>query len=180
MRIRLALLALALATAGSVAGVAALVASASQPALEQARSATAGAHDAVPAGYGLLKDAAGIACIDMPAMPGMPAGAMGIHYVNSDLVGDPNEDPSTPEALVYEPEKNGQLRLVALEYVVLQSAWDATHSSPPSLFGQQFNFTPAPNRYGLPPFYSLHAWIWKHNPEGMFAMWNPDVTCANA
>jgi hypothetical protein len=56
----------------------------------------------------------------------------------------------------------------------------ATHSSPPSLFGQTFNFTPAPNRYGLPAFYSLHAWIWKNNPEGMFAMWNPDISCANA
>ena len=85
-----------------------------------------------------------------------------------------------PELLLYEPEKNGQLRLVGLEYVVLKSAWDATHSSPPSLFGQQFNFTDAPNRYGLPPFYSLHAWIWKNNPAGMFAMWNPDVSCANA
>jgi len=34
--------------------------------------------------------------------------------------------------------------------------------------------------HGLPAFYSLHAWIWKHNPAGDFAMWNPDVTCANA
>jgi hypothetical protein len=176
MRWRLAILALALCAAG----VAALIASASQPPLEQARNATAGAHNGVPAGYGLFKDAAGIACIEMPPMPGMAGGAMGIHYVNGDLVGDPEVNPATPEALVYEPEKNGQLRLVALEYVTLQSAWDAHHSSPPSLFGQTFNFTPSPNRYGLPPFYSLHAWIWKNNPDGMFAMWNPDVSCANA
>jgi hypothetical protein len=180
MRVRLALLAVALCTAGAVAGVAALVASASQPPLEQARSATAGAHNGVPDGYGLLKDAAGIACIDMPAMPGMPPAAMGIHYVNGDYVRDPAVDPSKPEALVYEPEKNGQLRLVALEYVTFQAAWDASHSSPPSLFGQTFNFTPSPNRFGLPAFYSLHVWIWKNNPDGMFAMWNPDVTCANA
>src|SRR5262249_2830659 len=131
-------------------------------------------------GYGLFKDAAGIACIAMPPMPGMPAGAMGIHYVNGDYVGDPNEDPAKPEAGIYEPEKNGQLRLVGLEYRVLKGAGDARHSSPPSLFGQTFNFTDAPNRYGLPPFYSLHAWIWKNNPAGMFAMWNPDVSCANA
>jgi len=176
MRVRIAILVAALC----VAGASALIATAGQPPLEQARSATAGAHDSVPAGYGLLRDAAGIACIAMPPMPGMPAGAMGIHFVNGDYVGDPSVDPAKPEALVYEPEGNGRLRLVALEYVTFQAAWDAAHSSPPSLFGQQFNFTPSPNRYGLPAFYSLHAWIWKHNPAGMFAMWNPDVSCANA
>ena len=178
MRVKLAIL--AFAACAAVAGVTAYVANADQPALEQARNATAGAHNGVPDGYGLFKDAAGIACIAMPPMPGMPPGAMGIHYVNGNYVGDPTEDPAKPEAVIYEPEKNGQLRLVGLEYVVLKSAWDATHSSPPSLFGQQFNFTNSPNRYGLPPFYSLHAWIWKNNPAGMFAMWNPDVSCANA
>jgi hypothetical protein len=50
------------------------------------------------------------------------------------------------------------------------------------LFDQEFMVTPHPNRFGLPAFYSLHAWIWKHNPaeDGMFAMWNPDVSCAAA
>lgn len=129
-------------------------------------------------GYGLFKDVNGIACIEMTGMPEM--GAMGIHYVNGALVGDPSIDAAKPEALVYEPEGNGRLRLVALEYLVVQSAWDANHSSPPTLFGQQFNFTPAGNRYGLPAFYSLHAWIWKHNPSGTFAMWNPTVSCAAA
>jgi hypothetical protein len=124
-------------------------------------------------GYGLLVDAAGIACIDMPGM-----GAMGVHYVNGDLVGDGEINALTPEAVVYEPGAHGRMRLVALEYVVLQDAWDANHTAPPTLFGQEFNFTPAGNRYGLPPFYSLHAWIWKHNPDGKFAMWNPDVSCS--
>jgi hypothetical protein len=45
------------------------------------------------------------------------------------------------------------------------------------LFGHEFNFTDAPNRYGLPPFYSLHAWVWKDNPAGTFEMWNPGVHC---
>jgi hypothetical protein len=45
------------------------------------------------------------------------------------------------------------------------------------LFGQMFQLTDAPNRYGLPPFYSLHAWIWKDNPAGTFEMWNPNVHC---
>ncbi len=176
MRVKLAILALAVCVAGATA----LIATAGQPPLEQARAATAGAHNGVPDGYGLLRDAAGIACIAMPPMAGMPAGAMGIHFVNGGYVGTTEVDPAKPEALVYEPEQNGKLRLVALEYVTFQAAWDATHSSRPSLFGQEFNFTPSPNRYGLPAFYSLHAWIWKHNPAGDFAMWNPDVSCANA
>jgi hypothetical protein len=146
--------------------------------LRTARHATAAFHHidtARTAGYGLLTDAAGIACI---AEPGM--GAMGIHYANSTLVGDPSIDAATPEALVYEPQAHGKLRLVALEYVVFKDAWDATHSAPPSLFGQTFNFTDSPNRFGLPAFYSLHAWVWKHNPAGMFAMWNPNVSCSPA
>jgi hypothetical protein len=170
------LLVLAAALIAAITAAAALAGD--PPALEQARSATAQFHRiavAKDAGYGLFTDAQGIACIEMPGM-----GAMGVHYVKGDLVGDPAVDAATPEALVYEPEANGRLRLVALEYVTFQSAWDATHSSPPSLFGEAFNFTPAPNRYGLPAFYSLHAWIWKHNHHGMFAMWNPSVNCDNA
>jgi hypothetical protein len=143
--------------------------------LGRVKHATATYQDlsvAQAAGYGLLVDASGIACIDMPGM-----GAMGIHYVKGSLVGDGAVDPLTPEAVVYEPDAAGRLHLGALEYVVLQDAWDARHNSAPSLFGQQFNFTPSGNRYGLPPFYSLHAWVWKHNPAGTFAMWNPRVSC---
>jgi len=106
----------------------------------------------------------------------MGAGAMGVHYVKNALVGDGVLDVSTPEALVYAPGP-GRERLAAVEYVVLKSAWDAKHTSRPSLFGHTFNFTPAGNRFGLPAFYSLHAWIWKHNPAGRFAMWNPQVSC---
>ena len=83
----------------------------------------------------------------------------------------------TPEAVVYEPGEHGSLHLVAVEYVVFKAAWDAEHSSPPTLFGQPFNFTPAGNRFGLPDFYSLHVWVWKHNPAGTFNMWNPNVHC---
>ncbi len=155
----------------------------SRSALADAILGTVRYHDIGAAkadGYGLLKDAKGIACIEMTPMPGMAMGAMGIHYVKGSLVGDGAVNAATPEAVVYEPEPDGRLRLVALEYVVFQADWDAAHNAPPSLFGQQFNFTPAGNRYGLPAFYSLHAWIWKHNPSGMFSMWNPDVSCAAA
>ena len=129
---------------------------------------------AVAGGYGMLRDAAGIACIDSRA------GGMGVHYVNGGLVGDDAVNALTPEALVYEPQANGRMRLVAVEYVVFQAKWDATHSAPPSLYGHTFEAVGATNRYGIPPFYELHAWIWKHNPAGMFADWNPRVTCAHA
>ena len=124
------------------------------------------------AGYKLLLDAKGIACIDLPG-----TGGMGVHYVNSALVGDGSVDPATPEAVVFEPDGRGRLHLAAAEYVVLEEAWDSQHNDKPSLFGQTFALTPAGNRYGLPAFYSLHAWLFDHNPAGMFAMWNPAVTC---
>ncbi|MCY1138064.1 hypothetical protein OWR29_08650 [Actinoplanes sp. Pm04-4] len=124
------------------------------------------------AGYGRFLDQDGIACIDMPGM-----GAMGVHYVNGDLVGDGKIKARTPEAMVYEPDRAGKLRLVAVEYVVIKQAWDAGHHQPPALYGHRFDFTDSPNRYGLPPFYSLHVWVWKHNPAGTFTMWNPRVHC---
>jgi hypothetical protein len=130
------------------------------------------ASTATRAGYSLLRDKDGVACI---AMPG--TGAMGVHFVRSSLVADPAIAAKTPEALVYEPVGERKLRLAAVEYVVLQKAWDAKHPSAPKLFGQQFMLTPDGNRFGLPAFYSLHAWIWKANQDGTFAMWNPGVTC---
>jgi hypothetical protein len=142
------------------------------------KSATARYHSmeqAKQAQYGILRDAAGIACIDNPGM-----GAMGIHYVNGALVGSGKIDALHPQALVYEPMADGRLSFVAVEYVTFQQQWDATHSAPPTLFGQDFMLVPAPNRFGLPAFYALHAWIWRDNPSGMFAMWNPQVSCAAA
>ena len=152
------------------------------------RSATAKYHSltvAKKAGYSILADTAGITCI---AEPGM--GAMGVHYVNGDLVKDPAIDATHPEALVYAPDAHGRLHLAAVEYVVIASDWEASQPQPPNmgyptavtpappmLFGHTFNFTDAPNRYGLPPFYSLHAWVWKNNPAGTFTMWNPSVHC---
>jgi hypothetical protein len=128
------------------------------------------------AGFALLKDKQGIACIAMDDMPGM--GAMGFHYVKGSRVADGRIDAKAPEALVYAPAGNGQLKLAAVEYVVLKAAWDAHHSAPPALFGHRFNFTPAGNRFGLPDYYSLHAWLFLHNPSGEFSMWNPKVSCA--
>ncbi|MGH2762205.1 MAG: hypothetical protein ACRDLD_06450 [Thermoleophilaceae bacterium] len=124
------------------------------------------------AGYAELRDADGIACIDH-----LRKGAMGVHYVNGALVGDAFLFPARPEALVYEPTGDGKLELVALEYIVFQKAWDETHRKPPKLFGRRFHLIEKPNRYGLDPFYELHAWLWKPNPSGRFADYNPRVAC---
>jgi hypothetical protein len=153
----------------------AAVAPARQSDVAKARKATAGFHKlahATSAGYAELKDKDGIACIDNPGV-----GGMGIHYVNGDLVGRGRPILRKPDVLVYDPSPNGHMRLVALEYVVFQEAWDKDHDSPPSLFGRSFELIPEGNRYGLDPFYELHAWIWKHNSRGMFDDWNPKVSC---
>jgi hypothetical protein len=138
------------------------------------RDATAAFNDpaaAYAAGYDLLTDAADLACIDMP-----PDGAMGVHLVKGTLVQSGTLDAARPQALVYE-QANGQLHLAAVEYVVFQTAWDSAHTAPPTLFGQKFVLNPDDNRFGLPAFYSLHAWVWKDNPSGMFESWNPMVHC---
>jgi hypothetical protein len=126
------------------------------------------------AGYVQFKDINGKSCI---AMKGM--GGMGVHYVNPTLIGDPAIELKTPEALVYAPDRDGTLRLAALEYLVDKKAWDATHAAPPELFrGHPFDVTLAPNRFGLDDFYSQHVWAWRSNPAGLLAMWNPTVHCA--
>ena len=140
--------------------------------LVAAKAATAEFRDveaATDAGYGEFRDAAGIACIDLPG-----EGAMGVHYVNGGLVGDDVIDPNRPEALVYEPHGK-KLKLVALEYIVFASNW--TKAAPPSLFARSFDYTPAPNRFGIPAFWSLHAWVFRNNPAGNVMAWNPHVSC---
>jgi hypothetical protein len=67
-----------------------------------------------------------------------------------------------------------------VEYVVDAAAWHAKNpTTTPSLLGQLFHYNGSPNRYGGPPFYELHVWAWKHNPNGMFTDWNPKVSCAD-
>ena len=155
--------------------VAATGSSGSSPSLSALRSHTTAFHSIATAeqnGYALLTDKDGIACIDMPGM-----GGMGVHWANSALVGDPAILPNHPEAMVYAPGPDGTLTLAAVEYVVIKTAWDATHKFPPKLFGHVFNLTPDGNRFGLPAFYSLHVWVFKHNSAGEFSMWNPAVIC---
>jgi hypothetical protein len=107
---------------------------------------------------------------------GPEVGGMGVHFPNASLVGDGELDAAQPEILVYE-HHNGRLRLLGVEYLVIAEQWDAKQIGPPVLDGQQFHYVGAPNRYGLPPFYELHVWAWKNNPNGMFVDWNPTVSC---
>jgi hypothetical protein len=142
-----------------------------------AKSSTARFHDldkAIDAGYSVtVADVNGITCISDPA----GSGTMGVHMLNPALV-DATIDADAPELLVYAPKPDGELKLVALEYLVLKSVWEAAgNTSPPALFGQEFMLTPAGNRYGLPDFYALHAWIWNSNPSGLFSPYNSSVSC---
>ena len=107
-------------------------------------------------------------------------GAMGFHYINGALL-DATISARHPEVLVYAPDKHGRKHLVGLEYVVFQADWKAVHGDTmPKLFGQMFMATGSPNRFGIPPFFSLHVWLFKHNPAGMFAPFNTRVSCAGA
>jgi hypothetical protein len=107
----------------------------------------------------------------IPCASGVDGGAMGVHYVKASLIGD-SVDIKHPQAVMYEPKAGGRMELVAVEYI--------TSKGPASLEGQLFNFTNAPNRYGLGPFYELHVWAWKANPHGTFADMNPTVSCEHA
>jgi len=136
-----------------------------------ARAATAPFRDpnaAIAAGY-----------VPKPfCVSGPDQGAMGVHFVNAALVKDGQLDPEKPESLVYE-SKDGQLRLVAVEYIVFADAWNAANPAPPALYGQLMNYIAAPNRFGNPNFYELHVWAWQENPFGVFVDWNPNVSCAD-
>ena len=122
--------------------------------------------EAEDAGYDLFHG-----CVSGPQ-----GGAMGVHFVNGERVGDGEVDALHPEALLYEA-RDGALRLVGVEYVVLADDRHANQEAPPMLMGQLFNYVGSPNRYGIPAFYELHVWAHKHNPNGMFADWNPHVSC---
>jgi hypothetical protein len=76
--------------------------------------------------------------------------------------------------------KDGSSKLVGVEWVVFQDKWDADNAAAPRLFGKPLTLVRSPNRYGIPAFYQIHAWIWKHNPGGEFSDWNPTVSCRNA
>lgn len=113
-----------------------------------------------------------------PCVSGPNSGAMGVHFIKPERIGDGELDATQPEALIYEPLTNGRWRLVGVEFIVLADDWNTKHpDAPPSLDGHLLNLVPEPNRYRLPAFYELHVWAWEHNPNGSFADFNTRVTC---
>jgi hypothetical protein len=108
---------------------------------------------------------------------GPDSGAMGLHFVNGALVNAGVLDPTRPPIVIYEPAADGSLRLIGADFLLFADAWDAKKMGPPQLMGQLFHLFDAPNRFGLPAFYTLHVWAWKDNPNGAFVNWHPDVSC---
>jgi hypothetical protein len=148
--------------------------------LAQVRRVTARFHrveEAEAAGYQLgWVNGAGMriitGCVTNVANPA--AGAMGYHYFQPQLVADNAVDPLEPEVLVYAPAPNGGLKLAAVEWVVRGPNTNPPGvSSPPSVLGMPMHIlVPAVG------FYIKHAWVWMNNPAGMFADWNPEVSCS--
>ncbi|WP_411373858.1 hypothetical protein ACLH0K_12190 [Arthrobacter sp. MPF02] len=97
-------------------------------------------------------------CVEKPGV-----GAMGFHYAKQDLIDDKTQA-RKPEVLVYMPNRHGHYKLVAVEFI-------STAAKRPSIAGVKFDNGPFPGSY------ALHAWIWRDNPDGMFAAYNPDLKC---
>ena len=112
---------------------------------------------------------------------GSPAGAMGDHYVRVDLLGDGILDPEKPEVLLYMAGENGKPKLVAVEYFKPDADQNlSTSDDKPSLFGQPFDGPMPGHSPTMPIHYDLHVWLWANNPAGMFAQFNPSLTCPPA
>jgi hypothetical protein len=147
-----------------------------QPIVERVRQAVLSLPKSELAKYG--------AVLKTPCVTGPEFGAMGVHLINAENVdGVVNVD--KPEALIYEPQANGKLRIVGVEYIVPKEAWDAANpatpglpSPRPALLGHLLNFVGSPNRYGIEGgFFEIHVWAFEDNRLGALTDWNPGVTC---
>ncbi len=133
-------------------------------------------------------------------MMGRPVsdGAMGVHYLRPDLLGisappNPRVDGNgthtdflKPGVLIYEPQADGSMTLVAIENLVFTKAWHAAGNvNPPSFQGVRFDHmiddpgTPIDEAHTFAPHYDRHVWLYRDNPKGLFAPFNPAVTCAH-
>lgn len=170
----------------------------SEPDLAAVRAATARFQDVrVALAEGYVRDPANM-CVTSKMMGGsVSAGAMGIHYFRPDLLGisaPPNPrvngngthtDFLKPGILVYEPQADGSLRLVAVENLVFRWAWAAAgHKEPPTFHGVKYEMmaddphTKVDEAHMFEPHYDLHVWLFRDNPNGQFAPFNPKVSCA--
>ena len=106
-----------------------------------------------------------------------PQGGMGFHYINPAAIRDPKLDPLKPEVLLYE-QRTGGLQLIGVEYMKVDSDQGlTTDGDRPMLFGRAFDGPMLGHSPGMPIHYDLHVWLQKRNPSGMFAQWNPEVSC---
>jgi hypothetical protein len=130
-------------------------------------------------------------------MEGRPKeeGAMGVHYIRPDLLkitgdqprvngGSTYTDFSKPAILIYEPQKDGSLELVAVENLVFIQAWEAAgNQAPPTFMGRAYDrmvddpATPVDEAHMFEPHYDLHVWLYRENPKGTFTPFNPAVSC---
>lgn len=194
-------IALALAAASASALVLAVPVSkpgrSSEPTLEQVRAATERFRDVeVALAEGYIRDPMNIC--DTADMMGQPAslGAMGIHFFRPDLLGisgppNPRVDGNgthidflNPGILIYEPQADGSLELVAVENLVFQKSWHAAgNKKPPSFHGVEYDTmqddpaTEIDEAHMFEPHYDRHVWLYRENPNGVFAQFNPKVSC---
>jgi hypothetical protein len=170
-----------------------------EPTLDEVRQATERFRDvAVAIAEGYVRDPMNLC--DTAEMMGRPAslGAMGIHFLRPDLLGitappsprvngtGTHTDFRKPSILIYEPQADGSLRLVAVENLVFAAAWRAAgHTEPPSFHGVKWDAmiddpaTTADEAHMFEPHFDRHVWIYRENPNGVFAQFNPAVSCAN-
>jgi len=99
-------------------------------------------------------------------------GPVGTVYVNIARLMDGAIDPENPDALIYEPTRNGDFRLVGVEFAIPKALW--TGAELPKFLGATFQ---SEDEFGV---YALHAWVWRNNPKGLFAETNPRVSCGGA
>ncbi|HEY0148744.1 MAG TPA: hypothetical protein VGB70_07040 [Allosphingosinicella sp.] len=190
-----AALGLAAATATYAAGPAPSPAT-GEPTLAEVRAATARFRDVEVAraeGYinpGNQCETAGEMGMDKKL------GGMGIHFFRPDLLGvagPPNPrvtgtgthtDFRKPAILIYEPRADGSLELVAVENLVFEKAWKAAgNTAPPSFHGIDYErmaddpATAMDEAHMFEPHFDKHVWLWRNNPSGVFAPFNPTVTC---
>jgi hypothetical protein len=144
---------------------------------------------------GYIRDPHGL-CITAE-MEGQPAekGAMGIHYFRPDMLGIKATEPRVdgtgthtdfmnPSVVIYEPQADGSLELVAVENLVFMESWKAAgNAAPPSSYDHEWvamvddSATQVDEAHGFQPHYELHAWVFRENPNGPFEPFNPKVTC---
>ena len=151
--------------AGLVGSTSSAVAAKPNPELKRVKAATARFHS--------VKQAQEAGYLAPPVCVSSPAGGMGYHFQNRALMNDGVLDPERPEILLYERAANGRYKLTGVEYYLPARQTPAA----PVLFGQTFQGPMPAHNPSMQVHYDLHVWLWKHNPRGMFAEWNPDVSC---